>query len=390
MRQLASEFPSVVVCGMRQCGKSTLVRHAFPDHVYITFDDPEMQRKALDDPEFLLSDAGDAGLILDEIQYVPQLLPYLKMRIDARRKSKGRFILTGSQNFSMMKGVSESLAGRVGIMELQPFSMEEVAGKATRPTAFFQSACLRGLFPEMVCERGRSAEHWYASYIRTYLERDIRSLYDIGSIREFERFMKLLAGRTAQLLNMSTIANDIGIAVSTVRRWISVLEACQIIYLLQPWHSNLGNRLVKTPKVYFLDCGIVSYLTHLRDADHLMAGPLAGAMFETFCIQEALKVACQTGGAPEFFFYRDQKGLEVDLLVVGKHGKLIPFEFKLSQTPKAEMGGGIERFQKIHQSTDPSTGHLISLSEKTGSLTRSVQLTPVTSMPEILRKTLSD
>ena len=222
-----------------------------------------------------------------------------------------------------MKGLGETLAGRIGLLELLPFGLEEKTrcpGKehlAGDPRAAFVEACLRGSYPEPVLQPEFDASRWYGAYVRTYLERDIRSLYDIGNLREFERFLQLLAARCAQTLNMSTLATEVGVAVNTIKRWISVLEACRIIYLLPPYHNNLGKRITKAPKVYFLDAGLVCYLTGLRDEAHLLQGPLAGPLFENFCVQETLKVFAARGEIPRLFYLRTKAGLEVDLLIEG-------------------------------------------------------------------------
>jgi predicted AAA+ superfamily ATPase len=375
LADLARQFPAVAVTGPRQSGKTTLIRHLFPKMPYVTLDDPLTRQQAVDDPEQLL-DAENQGLVIDEIQYAPELLSSIKMRIDADRKRKGRFVLTGSQQFNLMKGLGESLAGRVGLLELPPLTVSEAlpVWKGASAQELFTRACLRGLYPELVADPALKAGPWYAAYLQTYLERDIRSVYDIGSLREFERFLQLLAGRCAQLLNLSALAGETGVAVNTIRRWISVLEACGMIRLLPPWFSNLGKRVVKTPKVYFMDCGLVCFLTRLRDAGHLMAGPMAGALFENFCVQEAVKASFSEDMRPQFFFYRDKEGLEVDLIVEGADQTLHPYEFKLSKTPRAGMADALVRFRKIHAGLHPSEGAVVSLSEKTGGLAQGVRL----------------
>jgi len=221
------------------------------------------------------------------------------------------------------------------------------------------------------------AHRWYASYVQTYLERDIRTVYDIGNLREFERFLQLLAARCSQTLNLSTLAADVGVAVNTIKRWISILEACRIVYLLPPYHSNLGKRIVKSPKIYFLDCGLVCYLTRLRDAGHLLNGPMAGPLFENFCIQEAFKVMLARGISPRLYYLRTKAGLEVDLLVEGVNGALHPFEFKLTRTPRREMGDAISRFRSEFGKLNPAPGGLVTLSDQAMPLVRDTRLMPL-------------
>ena len=378
LRDMLKQFPAVVVTGPRQAGKSTLLQHVLPDYPYITLDDPLVRQQALDDPELLIDTAGKR-LVIDEIQYAPSLLPHLKMRIDRQREKKGRFVLTGSQQFVLMKNLGETLAGRIGLLELPPFSVSEAdrAGAAPDTRRAFERACLRGSFPELITTPRLNTHRWYASYVQTYLERDIRTVYDVGSLREFEHFLQLLAARCSQTLNLSTLAADVGVAVNTIKRWISILEACRIVYLLPPYHSNLGKRTIKSPKIYFLDCGLVCYLTRLSDAGHLMNGPLAGPLFENFCIQEAFKVMLARGGTPRFYYLRTKAGLEVDLIVEGANGALYPFEFKLTRTPRREMGGAISRFRSQFGKLKPATGGLVTLSDQAMPLVRDVRLMPL-------------
>ena len=378
LMQRLETFSAVAITGPRQTGKSTLLRALLPEYRYITLDDPFTLQQAVSDPELLLASLGN-HVIVDEIQYAPSLLPYIKMRIDDHRSLKGQFVLTGSQQFVLTKHLSESLAGRIGLLELLPFSATElaVAKRLSADTSEqFQSACLHGLYPEPALAPNIASYAWYSAYMPTYLQRDIRFIYDIGNLREFDNLMRLLAARCAQQLNMSTLSAEIGVSVNTVKRWVSILEACRIVYLLSPYHNNLGKRVTKAPKIYFTDCGVVCHLTRLHDFDHLMQGPLAGPLFENFCIQEALKAAFNQGASPSFYYLRTQSGLEVDLLVEGMNGRLIPFEFKLAKTPKTNMGTNLERFAENFAELNPEKGTVVSLSERTNALSPSVSLLP--------------
>jgi hypothetical protein len=285
-------------------------------------------------------------------------------------------VLTGSQQFALTRNLGETLAGRIGILELPPFTLEEAsrAGWATEGRAAFLRACLKGSFPELLTHRRINVDRWYQGYLQTYLERDIRGIHNIGSLREFERFLQLLAARSAQMLNYTTMASDLGVAVNTVRGWISVLESCRMIYLLPPYHANFGKRISKTPKIYFLDCGLVCWLTRLRDPAHLLHGPMAGALFENFCVQEAVKTFLSNGLMPRFFYLRTKAGMEIDFIVEGADGRPAPFEIKLAGTPRAQMGEAIARFRRDYASMSPRAGGLVSLSERSGMLTRDVRL----------------
>jgi predicted AAA+ superfamily ATPase len=380
LHDVLKQYPAVAVTGPRQAGKSTLLQHVLPAYSYITLDDPLARQQALDDPELLMDTAG-RRMIIDEIQYAPSLLSHIKMRVDRQREKKGRFVLTGSQQFVLMKNLSETLAGRIGLLELAPFSISEAnrAGKAADTRRAFERACLRGSFPELLTQPRMDSRRWYASYVQTYLERDIRTVYDIGNLREFERLLQLLAARCAQTLNLTTLATDLGLAVNTIKRWISILEACRIIYLLPPYHSNLGKRIIKSPKVYFLDCGLVCYLTRLRDPGHLLNGPLAGPLFENFCVQEAFKVMLAKGVPPHLYYLRTKTGLEVDLLVEDPDGKVYPFEFKLARTPRREMGDAIARFRMEFKKLNPALGGVVTLSDQFLPLGRDARLLPLES-----------
>lgn len=379
LRARLRQFPCVVVTGPRQAGKSTMLREVLPGYRYQSLDDPQVRQTALHDPEALLDTLGERGIV-DEIQYAPELLSYIKMRIDRERQRYGRFVLTGSQQFALMKGVSESLAGRIGLLEVMPFNLAEkrripgFSRSLTSARGAFTQACLAGSFPEPTLRRTLRRDDWQAAYLQTYLERDVRSLYDIGNLRDFERFLQLLAARCAQTLNLSIHARDLGVGVNTVKRWLSVLEACRMVLLLSPYYNNLGKRITQAPKVYFLDGALVCYLTGIRDADHLLKGPMAGALFENFCIVEAFKALLARGLQPRLFYIRTAAGTEVDLLVEGANRTLWPVEFKLSRTPKSSMADAIKQYRATFATLTPARGAVVSLADEDRALNRDADL----------------
>jgi len=365
IKSILNTFPSLAITGPRQSGKSTLLINVLPDHNYITLDDPLTREQALSDPRFLLDTAGEKAII-DEIQLAPQLLSYAKMNIDARREQKGKYVFTGSQQFAMIKNLGDSLAGRIALLELLPFSVAEK--KTTLPLQttleYFIHACLRGSFPELVVNQSLDTTIWYGSYLQPYLERDIRSIYNVGDLRHFQRFMQLLAGRVAQVLNLSGFANDLGISVPTVKKWLSILEACRIVYLLPPYYNNLGKRVTKAPKIYFLDCGLVCYLTGIKDEEHLIKCPMAGALFENFCVQETVKLFCNKAAFPRLFYLRTNNNLEIDLLIEKSLGSIVPVEIKFHKTPNMAMGSNLQRFRKTFSGLDIDPGLIVSLVDK--------------------------
>jgi len=377
--KLIQQFPAVVVTGPRQSGKSTLLKEIFSKtYTYLSFDDPVIRQRAILDPRFFLESVPDK-IIIDEIQYVPQILSYVKMLIDKDRQRYGRFIFTGSQQFNMIKNLGDTLAGRIGIAELLPFCVEEKRDALKNKKQFqgaqgyFVHACLRGSFPEIVVYKNINVDFWYSAYLQTYLERDVRTIYNIGNLRDFQRFMQLLAARCSQILNLSSFSSELGIAVNTIKRWISVLEASRIIYLLMPYYRNLGKRIAKSPKLYFLDCGVVCYLLSLKDRDYLLKGPMTGALFENFCVQETIKNVFNRGIREGLFYLRTHNGLEIDM-VIERNGQLFPVEFKFTKTPNQSMAEQIKRFRKLFSKLPIMPGRIISLSSESMPLTRDVSV----------------
>jgi hypothetical protein len=299
-------------------------------------------------------------VVIDEVQYTPDLLPYIKEKIDSDRHRSGQYILTGSQNLMLMENVTESLAGRAAMLRLLPLSRREVEGTPQRafpweserqpssdkPLMYRElwKAFTRGWFPEIVSQAGRDANLWHASYVQTYLERDVRSLRQVSDLSQFQVFLRALAARSAQQLNLTDISRELGVAVNTTKAWLSVLEATHQIIVLRPYFVNVGKRLVKTPKVYFTDVGTLCYLTGLKEPEHAASGPMGGAIMETAVLSEIVKTQVHRGVEPRVYFWRTVAGSEVDIIVEAG-GKLVPVEVKLSATPRPAMASGVKTFQ---------------------------------------------
>jgi hypothetical protein len=339
LRRLARSFPVVAVTGPRQSGKTTLVRAAFPGKPYVSLEDPDERAFALEDPRAFLGRFA-RGAILDEAQRAPDLFSYLQTRVDGRRTA-GQFVLTGSQQFGLMAGITQSLAGRVGLLHLLPFALAEMKAQG-KLDASLPKVLFRGLYPALLSRRV-APPLWYASYVATYVERDVRQVAAISDLAAFRRFLRMCAARCGQLLNLSSIGNDCGISHVTARAWLTVLEASYIVHLLVPYHVNFGKRLVKTPKLYFHDTGLAAYLLDIRDPRQLETHPARGALFESLLVSEWLKHRWNRALPANAFFWRDNTGNEIDLLL--EHGRsLQPIEFKSGQTPSGDYFAAMHKW----------------------------------------------
>lgn len=384
----ASQFPALLVTGARQVGKTTLLRHiSEPERSYVSLDDPLILSLAKRDPA-LFFQRYRPPLLIDEIQYAPELLPYIKMESDNLGKTN-LFWLTGSQQFHLMKGVSESLAGRVAIVQLLGFSRREKMGLSDQSNPFLPvdlpspepitlqdlyRTIWRGSYPAMVANDKLNRDLFYSSYIQTYLQRDVRDLARVGDELAFLRFLRIAAARTGQILNLSEFARDADISVNTAKSWLSIMEASGIIYLLRPYHSNVSKRLIKSPKIYFMDTGLCAYLTEWTDSKTLEAGAFSGAILETWVITELLKSYLHQGKQPPFYYYRDSDKKEIDLLIV-TNGTIYPLEIKKTASPSLPDIRSFSVLEKLGMPIGP--GGVICLCPKIIPLKESINMIPI-------------
>ena len=365
-----TQYPVITLTGPRQSGKTTLLRATFPHHHYVSLEAPEDRQFATDDPRgFLARFAGPT--IFDEAQHVPDLFSYIQVQAD-ERDTAGQFILSGSQNFLLMRHVTQSLAGRVYIGHLLPFSLAELHGLpprepeealtaanealTTTPLAGeWSSLAATGFYPP-VHSRGLPPFEWASTYFQTYLQRDVRSLTQVGDLEAFRRFVMLCAGRVGQLLNLSSIGNDCGVSHETVRRWLSVLETSFVVFRLPPHHQRFNKRLIKSPKLYFVDTGLLCYLLQIRSADELAVHAMRGAVFENFIIADLMKRGFHTGTELRLAFWRDHRGYEIDLVVNTPAGP-IPVELKSGATVASSFFKGLRYWSAI--APNPRRGVLV-------------------------------
>ncbi len=353
----AKRYPVVTVTGPRQSGKTTLVRSLFRAHDYVSLENPDDRAFALEDPRGFLNQFP-AGVILDEVQRSPDLLSYIQGIVD-KEDLPGRFILTGSQNLLLLEHVSQSLAGRTSILHLLPFSRGELTGRKPMPLTDIGRKIPRnqpvgdnifnmlfvGFYPR-IHDKNLEPQGWLRNYYQTYVERDVRNIVNVGDIEAFDRFVRLCAGRSGQLLNLSSLGADCGVSHATARRWLSVLDASFIVYLLRPHHKNFSKRLVRSPKLYFIDPGLLCYLLRIRSPQELVTHPSRGAVFETYALAELLKSYLNQGADPDVYFWRDSSGHEVDFILdCGQ--SLVPVEAKSGETVASDFFKGLEYWRSL-------------------------------------------
>ncbi len=373
LQVLAAQFKAVAVVGPRQSGKTTLVRTVFGDKPYVNLENPDIRRYALEDPRGFLSDYPD-GAILDEAQRAPDLFSYLQQILD-EKPVHGLFIITGSNNFLLQESISQSLAGRVGYLYLLPLSLEEISEiSGTTNMLLF-----KGGYPALYHEKTDPAK-WFANYIRTYVERDVRLLKNITDLITFERFLRLCAGRVGQLLNMSSLAVETGIDVKTVSSWISVLETSFIVFRLQPWHENFNKRVVKIPKLYFYDTGLAVALLGVENAGQLAMHPFRGSLFENMIMVEFLKRRFNTGRSGNLFFWRDNVGNEVDLILENGRER-VPVEIKSGQTVTGDYLKGIRFWNKM---TGTQGGYVVYGGDMSQQRSDGIRIVPFSALNEII------
>ena len=346
LAKLAKQFPVVTVTGPRQSGKTTLVQMQFPKYTYCNLEHPETRRLAQSDPNAFF-DLYPAPVIIDEVQRVPELLSYIQVRADASSK-KGQYILTGSHQLALREAVSQSLAGRTALLELLPLSIAELAEAGIELTR--EEYIFKGFYPRIYAEDAEP-QRLYRNYFQTYVERDVRQILQVKDLSLFEQFIRLLAGRTGQVLNLHSLGNEIGVAGKTLKEWVSVLEASFIVFRLQPYFENFGKRITKSPKLYFTDTGLLCYLLGIEKPEQVARDPAFGHLFENLVVIEALKARLNQGLDPNLYFFRDNNRQEVDL-VYKKGRKLFPVEIKSSMTWNADFLRGIEYFRR----TVPESG----------------------------------
>lgn len=341
LERLSRGYPIIAITGPRQSGKTTLARAAFPDKPYVSLEDIDQRELAIQDPRGFLGRYPD-GAVLDEVQRTPALFSYLQTLVDSDGRM-GLFVLTGSQQFSMLSGISQSLAGRVGFVQLLPFSLSELTSAAI-DVHDVDNLLFQGLYPPLY-DREVTPESWYAGYVTSYVERDLRQLITVRDLATFQRFVRMCAARTGQLVNLSSLANDCGITHNTAKSWISILEASYLIFLLRPHHRNFNKRLIKTPKLYFYDPGLAAWLLGIKGLDQVSVHPQRGALFETWVISELLKGRFNRGLTSNLFYWRDAAGTEVDILA--EDGlSLIPMEVKAGRTIVADYFISLDRWMQ--------------------------------------------
>ena len=370
IQKYAKEYPILALVGPRQSGKTTLAKALFPSYTYVSLENLDLRHRAAHDPRGFLNDLGPY-VILDEVQRTPELFSYLQEIVDTR-KDPAQYILTGSAQFLLVEQITQSLAGRIITFKLFPLSYLELKEfpPETEPEKIFRRAHMdrervdqeqlyqllwQGLYPR-VHDLHLDSYKWYENYLFTYAERDIRSLLNVKNLRTFEHFLLLCASQSGQLMNYSNLANSLGVSVPTIREWISILETSGLIFILPPYFENYSKRVVKTPKIYFVDTGLLCHLLSIRTVDHLKTHPLLGSIFETFIVAECFKRFCNLAETPPLYFWKDQSVNEIDLLIYdGRKG--FPIEIKLSQSYHSDFGKNIDHWIEIE--SNPADNGLV-------------------------------
>lgn len=384
VQRISKMFPVVLVTGPRQVGKTTVLKECDKSRTYVSLDDVNLRILAKESPELFL-ERFPPPVLIDEIQYGTELLPYIKMMADERQED-GLFWITGSQQFQLMKGVTESLAGRVGIVEMRGFSISERTGDASRreflPTTAKEARALplkecfemiwRGGYPKMVARPDMDWDAFFKSYVATYIERDVRDLVSVGDELQFYRFIRAAAARTAQLLDYSDVARDVGVSVPTIKSWFSILNNSGLIFFLEPYSANVTKRIVKTPKMYFWDTGLVCYLAGWLTPETAEAGAQNGALFETFAVSEILKSYLHNGKRCSAYFYRDRQKKEIDLLLE-ENGTLYPIEIKKTSSPDKE---DVKNFSVL-DNFQAGKGAVVCMSNTIRPLAKNVEVVPI-------------
>ncbi|MCP5046108.1 MAG: ATP-binding protein [bacterium] len=369
INKYAGQYPVISIVGPRQSGKTTLSRHVFPDHHYVSLENLDTRHLAEEDPRGFLQDYP-APLIIDEAQRVPHLFSYLQEKVDSS-PDPAQYILTGSQQFLLMEGISQSLAGRVITFKLFPLTYNELHNLQTdndlnqifaiktdnrpAPPGRIQDIIFTGMYPR-IHDRNLAPRKWLENYVLTYVERDIRRLVNVKNLRIFEDFMKVIASHSGQLINYSALSNTIGVSLPTIKNWISLLETSGIIFILSPHHKRFLKRVVKTPKIFFIDTGLLCFLLSIRSSSDLKNHPLFGNIFETFIISELYKRICHIGEIPPLYFWRDKVGNEIDLLV-DFGNQLFPVEIKASRTYSTSFKANITQWLNLKE--NPQTKGLV-------------------------------
>ncbi len=342
LQRLAKGFPIIAITGPRQSGKTTLAKHVFPNKTYVSLENPDELEFANTDPRRFLA-RFEYGAILDEVQRCPALLSWLQNLAD-ERAVMGDFVLTGSSQFELVAGITQSLAGRVGRVELLPLTVNELKASGKLPPEL-NTLLLQGGYPSLY-DRDLNPQDWFGNYIATYIERDVRQLIGVRDLSQFQRFVKMCAARSGQLLNLTALGADCGLSATTAREWLSVLEASYLVTRLQPHHENFGKRLVKSPKLYFLDVGLMAWLLGIRDANTLDTHSSRGALFETFVVSELVKQRLNQGQASDLYFWRDSTGHEVDVLIDTPEGRQA-IEIKSGSTFASDWPKGLQKWQAL-------------------------------------------